>query len=652
MLRMSQITSGPSPVSDTTSASRSPPETQLQGPFYPPGSMGSVGSSDALVTRPLSLENQAPRACEKCRASKRKCDKKLPFCDRCIRLNAKCHYIQEPMVNNPNIHGTQVVLFQSALSSDILLRGTEPLEGITPAQILGLINYDTNRGGPPIDWQYAINLFFTCIHSWYAVVHPTLFFQQLSNLNLSATTGSASPADSNLSPYSSGAADQQVPTRKPAPDHQAISEFQAKEVALLILSMYLTLRMRLTDAGEQYMFDEAYRSAKRIWSLLTTPYEGGPSPSIELVQCGALLALYEYGHGAFESAYRTLNHISPLVRYLGIKPGYLADGQMDVDEATMSMEDKQAGCLWWGMFILEQFIHQDESTRHLPFIFESPNPRTLLPDTPPMTPNLSSMNDLDPNLANTPPPSSSTQSIMTGLPIGAAKLGSFQTSAKVSSILHRALLIDQERRMRPGEMPLVQTYKDLDNEVRRSTQEMLSQTPVDWELTLDCFAMLISTLFVLYIPYLPILERTPGPMIESNMELSTALAALRFACKMSTDISCKINYDYETSPRSPAILSAPAGATCYLVISVFTVLGRIFPSEHSQCQQMIAEKFESLWLFSFRWGIAEKMMRQLEQRAGLDRNHYLKNVKNSSISPPVRDASYEILTERKYGSGQ
>ena len=27
----------------------------------------------------------APRACEKCRLSKRKCDKKLPYCDRCMR---------------------------------------------------------------------------------------------------------------------------------------------------------------------------------------------------------------------------------------------------------------------------------------------------------------------------------------------------------------------------------------------------------------------------------------------------------------------------------------------------------------------------------------------------------------------------------------
>lgn len=97
--------------------------------------------------------------------------------------------------------------------------------------------------------------------------------------------------------------------------------------------------------------------------------------------------------------------------------------------------------------------------------------------------------------------------------------------------------------------------------------------------------------------------------IDANPELKTALAALRFACKMSTDISCKINADFVKDGDSPSnvdVLSAPVGATCYLVIIVFSSFRRIFPDENLECQRAIAEKFESLRLFSSRWGIAGK----------------------------------------------
>lgn len=169
---------------------------------------------------------------------------------------------------------------------------------------------------------------------------------------------------------------------------------------------------------------------------------------------------------------------------------------------------------------------------------------------------------------------------------------------------------------------------------------------------------------------------TAQDIVASNEEIKTALAALRFACQMSTDISCKLNADFGAAPRSPAQLCAPAGATCYFVISTFASLRRIFPAERARCEENIAEKFESLTLFSYRWGIAgslflffslpylatpetlrniglgvgwelegilvgvessllttptEKMMSQLEKKMRADRHHYLKH---SRLAPP------------------
>ncbi|KAG4216842.1 hypothetical protein PC116_g34677, partial [Phytophthora cactorum] len=126
---------------------------------------------------------------------------------------------------------------------------------------------------------------------------------------------------------------------------------------------------------------------------------------------------------------------------------------------------------------------------------------------------------------------SGTRHLSTNIIIGTEKFGGFQLSAKTACLFHRALRIDKERDARPGKMPLVSTYADLDREIRESTLTLLGET-LDWEAMLDCFAMLVSSaLFTLYMPYLAILENSlhlssasPASLVASSQEISTALA--------------------------------------------------------------------------------------------------------------------------------
>ncbi|KAI3326151.1 hypothetical protein HD806DRAFT_437874 [Xylariaceae sp. AK1471] len=626
-----------SPVSESTSVTvSSPSQSPISRQSHNGPSTNSLDGNAAMMDSQRTNELQASRACEKCRASKRKCNKKLPCCDRCRRLNAKCHYVQDTNINSSNPHSAQVIFLQQShsLASDVLFRGTEPLEGIAASQILSLVSLDTPSGGPRQDCRHSAALYFSFIQPWYAVVHPILFYRKLPSILVTAE--SRTPPDLDSSPFSHSTMNHQVTNHATQSSHTGTSDLASKELALLVVLMNLTIRMRLTEDGEQHMFDETYRTVKRMLAQLLMGCAHGPRPTVEVVQCGALMALYEYGHGEIETAYQTLGQTAAVARVLGISA--TQKGHSGMDDIPLTLQEEQRSCLWWGLFILEQFILQDDAMRHLPFVSESPSRMTLLPESPPMTPISITAAHLCPTLSSPPPTLPAARLLTTEVEVGSQILGSFQLSAKTASIFHKALCVDKERQKRPGRGPLVSTFKDLDEEIRMATKNLLEQS-VDWETELDCFAMLVSALFVLYTPFLPILERSTPVVIESDPELTVALTALRFACKMSTEISCKINADFEVAPRSPAVLCAPAGATCYLVILAYSSISRIFPEEHDECQEAIAEKFESLLLFSFRWGLAEKMMRQLECRIGLDRKHYLKN---TSITPPARGVGYDL----------
>jgi hypothetical protein len=118
-----------------------------------------------------------------------------------------------------------------------------------------------------------------------------------------------------------------------------------------------------------------------------------------------------------------------------------------------------------------------------------------------------------------------------------------------------------------------------------------------------------SALFTLYLPYLPLVESKTSAEIEQDHELKTALAALRFAAQMSTDISCKVNAELKATGEEVAsikYLVAPAAPTCYFVVMTYASLRRIYPEEWEHCQEAIVDKFESLRYFSYRWGIAGK----------------------------------------------
>lgn len=239
-------------------------------------------------------------------------------------------------------------------SNDVLLRSDNPLQEISASQLLSLISKDAHMGEPS-DWTDGVRAYYDYIHSWFAVVHRGLFEQQI----VAACNDAESPPPQVTQVYS-------PPLTDASPSDKSVSAVTvqvlaslsvssepllSREFALLIATMYMSTRHRFTQAGERPMYDELYHFLKRIIALSLLE---SPLPKVELIQCGALLAMYEFGHGDSLLAYRTLSEAVAAARVLGIQPGRFNDSNKSAAPNASNLEEEQKTCLWWALFILDQ----------------------------------------------------------------------------------------------------------------------------------------------------------------------------------------------------------------------------------------------------------------------------------------------------------
>jgi hypothetical protein len=165
-----------------------------------------------------------------------------------------------------------------------------------------------------VSWQAAIDSYYQAIHPWLSIVHYETFYGKLEP-----------PMDKN---------------DKRPPD---------VEMALLFLCMHVATMWVDSEHGGLLgmMRHPLYRAAKQALGLLRSDSE----PSVELVQCGVLLALYEYGHGGPKKAYMTLGEAAAMGSVLGAKPGKF---DLDDFDKPLDPDEEQMRALYWGVFIVDK----------------------------------------------------------------------------------------------------------------------------------------------------------------------------------------------------------------------------------------------------------------------------------------------------------
>lgn len=277
--------------------------------------------------------------CARCKGRKKKCDKAFPSCGRCSRLNVRCaysaasgetvqhaattavqpdesknpsNYLQQdrgegsptflPEITSRNTFIAGIPHHQSILH-DLHTVDLQPLDFekhfVQQAHDIAARNGD--------NFQNAALNYFLFDHPWYPIISRTQMIEGLLVMQ---------------------------------------SELRA-EFADMLLCVYLMTQLssRASVCGEE--LQQLYHTVKGMhYVLLST----GRS-SIEVVQAGLLIALFEYTQGLHGSAYSSIGACARMGHLLNFHKS-LSPVSVSSPRSAVVVESERK--LWWGIIILER----------------------------------------------------------------------------------------------------------------------------------------------------------------------------------------------------------------------------------------------------------------------------------------------------------
>uniref|UniRef100_A0A093V036 Putative transcriptional regulatory protein PB1A11.04c n=1 Tax=Talaromyces marneffei PM1 TaxID=1077442 RepID=A0A093V036_TALMA len=289
----------------------------------------------------------ARHACLPCRRSKRRCDRKLPSCDLCIKKDTDCNYpgartserdsrtvySQTPdsqsspeTVRSCNTEASAVYFLAPHLFRQAQLelpRSDFPI----PAEVSSLI-------GDASSIREIAKTFFSTIHLWLPIIFKKGFFVSM------------------LNPWTQ----------------------RQTELSLLALCMKLCNTAPSEDDGSNNFL---YRTAKRFHHEVVT----AGVLSTHVLQAGLLIALYEMGHAMYPAAYLTVGACSRYGLALGIQqncyPTSAADDGLEMRGQRSWNEVEENRRVWWAVLTFDRFLNLNNPAR--PLSTEDPTFDTYLP---------------------------------------------------------------------------------------------------------------------------------------------------------------------------------------------------------------------------------------------------------------------------------
>ncbi|OLN85527.1 hypothetical protein CCHL11_05768 [Colletotrichum chlorophyti] len=402
---------------------------------------------------------RAHRACEKCTRTKKKCDKGLPACSRCTRLATNCCY--DFVVNPPSL----TLVEQSAPGGHYKPAGDarfafEWLNQVefTAGQIMQLL---TSHG---VDWKASVKKYFCIVNTWLVIIHPDLWHRRCAAAQLETD-----PNDVDL--------------------------------ALVVFCIHLLTIWNCDELSSSAMLQHPlYQTAKRIWSLR----KAFSKPTIELVQCGVLISLYELGHGDITRCYQTFGEAAAIGKVLNLRPGKYVHGEEDL---PADPEEEQNRALWWVLVIMDKISHEQSATLWSPLQMDMPSDDDLLPTEHHLWDNErnATVKTVKRYPANIP---------------ASVRVGAFQRSCQAAILLGYAATWESAI-SEQDELPSVDSFVQLESATRNLIEALITRSET-WSENLNTYALCAR-------PGAP--ARDP----ETDMEMKKAVAGINFTIGLVID---------------------------------------------------------------------------------------------------------------------
>jgi hypothetical protein len=307
--------------------------------LYPPM------SSDNSVLSGSEHGGKAPHACSTCRKQKKGCDKALPSCSICRRLQRICVY--DPIPSTSGSDSLESVVRRVSELENELREHRELCEGRFGSVPMSHIPDHTHEAALPSSTTFP-SVFFLDVNVFkrrrlkaprpQMTIQDNIFREIGNDLDIRATVGSY---------FFSTATWMSMISKKQL--HQEIAAFpieMAPDVVLLVLCMKL-VNDRL-GSEVQDPRTRLYTIAKNFFLTV----ESSGFTSIRLLQAGILLCLYETGHAIYPQAYISIGHIGRLGQAIGLHD---TDGvpQLALEPGSWDeMEERRR--VWWTVYILDR----------------------------------------------------------------------------------------------------------------------------------------------------------------------------------------------------------------------------------------------------------------------------------------------------------
>ncbi|KAH8692703.1 putative Zn(II)2Cys6 transcription factor [Talaromyces proteolyticus] len=497
-------------------------------------------SGTLLTSRPF-----AANVCALCRSQKRKCDKAMPSCSRCQKLGIPCDY-DFYLTELANSASSLPMRLSLALGQiwlpPVTLEALQPYQDNVQGRRIHVDQFAvqlimTSLAKSRVPLQDVLSVYFFSLQSWLPVIHEKSFRSRVTQLRYAPRA----------------------------------------DTALLLLCMYVAAQGQGNSPENENAQHEAYYICKYLFSFLQIVQP----PSLEMVQCGLLITVFEVG--SVLSAAASVS-IATCAR-LGYALGLHVDQQKDfgnISPAWVEAEERRR--VWLGLFILDRLVMQAATNCRAPHVVGVPDPTFRLPGPDAIWDG----------------PCELMRGEIPGATLATAvemRVSYFAREVQASELLGQA----QELINIHDSLELLEKLENLETKVLYMTKILFDQTPGSW--VVFCGANSICLLTMILLQQGRMAEEAPIlGSVDQRRSVDKGLLAVSSTINMICEICAKFN---EVATSTEAKLVPLPAVIC-------TGMAALAALQVNQPQENTSALKRTLELSCEKWKLARHYLKKLE----------------------------------------